>query len=261
MVSKLLWAMFLFVPISIGLGLSGGSPPLVFFTACLAVIPLAGLMGRGTEQLTRHVGPGLGGLISSSFGNAAELILAFIALREGHIDVVKASLTGSIIGNMLLVLGLAMLLGGWKHKELRFSRAAAESNSSMMFLAVVALVMPAIYARVSQHQHPEHIESLSLAISGILIFTYAASLVFSLRSHRHLFRPEVEPGETPHEHNAERSLERPSRRFWPPPRWSRWSRNSRRRGREALQRRPRRCLHGRRRAALVGKPPRIDGRR
>jgi Ca2+:H+ antiporter len=202
MASKLLWALFLFVPISIGLGLSGGSPPLVFFTACLAVIPLAGLMGRGTEQLTRHVGPGLGALISSSFGNAAELILAFIALREGHIDVVKASLTGSIIGNMLLVLGLAMLLGGWKHKELRFSRAAAESNSSMMFLAVVALVIPAIYARVSQHQHPEHIESLSLDISGILILTYAASLVFSLRSHRHLFRPEVEPGQTPHEHDG-----------------------------------------------------------
>jgi Ca2+:H+ antiporter len=157
-------------------------------------------MGRGTEQLTRHVGPGLGGLISSSFGNAAELILAFIALREGHIDVVKASVTGSIIGNMLLVLGLAMLLGGWKHKELRFSRAAAESNSSMMFLEVVALVIPAIYARVSQHQHPEHIESLSLDISGILILTYAASLVFSLRSHRHLFRPEVDPAGAPHEH-------------------------------------------------------------
>jgi Ca2+:H+ antiporter len=199
MASKLLWVLFLFVPISIGLGVSGASPPLVFFAACLAVIPLAGLMGRGTEQLTRHLGPGLGGLISSSFGNAAELILAFIALREGHVDVVKASLTGSIIGNMLLVLGLAMLLGGWKHKELRFSRAAAESNSSMMFLAVVALVIPAIYARVSQHQHPEHIESLSLDISGILILTYAASLVFSLRSHRHLFRPEVDAGEAPHE--------------------------------------------------------------
>jgi Ca2+:H+ antiporter len=91
-----------------------------------------------------------------------------------------------------------MLLGGWKHKELRFSRAAAESNSSMMFLAVVALVIPAIYARVSQHQHPEHIESLSLDISGILILTYAASLVFSLRSHRHLFRPEVDPSDAAH---------------------------------------------------------------
>ena len=200
--AKLLWALFLFVPLSIGLGLAHASPSLVFFASCLAVIPLAGLMGRGTEQLTRHVGPGLGGLITSSFGNAAELILAFIALREGHLDVVKASLTGSIIGNMLLVLGLAMLLGGWKHKELKFSRAAAESNSSMMFLAVVALVIPAIYARVTQHQHPEHMESLSLDISGILILTYAASLVFSLRSHRHLFRPEVEPSEPDHHHGA-----------------------------------------------------------
>jgi len=195
---KILNALFIFVPIAIWLGLTGSSPSSVFLVSCLAIIPLAGLMGRGTEHLTRHVGPGLGGLISSSFGNAAELILAFIALREGHIDVVKASLTGSIIGNMLLVLGLAMLLGGWRHKELHFSRAAAESNSSMMFLAVVALVIPAIYARVSEHKHPEHIESLSLDIAGILMLTYAASLVFSLRSHRHLFKPEVEPTESHH---------------------------------------------------------------
>jgi Ca2+:H+ antiporter len=195
---KILNALFIFVPIAIWLGLTESSPSSVFLVSCLAIIPLAGLMGRGTEHLTRHVGPGLGGLISSSFGNAAELILAFIALREGHIDVVKASLTGSIIGNMLLVLGLAMLLGGWRHKELHFSRAAAESNSSMMFLAVVALVIPAIYARVSEHKHPEHIESLSLDIAGILMLTYAASLVFSLKSHRHLFKPEVEPAASHH---------------------------------------------------------------
>jgi Ca2+:H+ antiporter len=195
---KILNALFIFVPIAIWLGLTESSPSSVFLVSCLAIIPLAGLMGRGTEHLTRHVGPGLGALISSSFGNAAELILAFIALREGHIDVVKASLTGSIIGNMLLVLGLAMLLGGWRHKELHFSRAAAESNSSMMFLAVVALVIPAIYARVSEHKHPEHIESLSLDIAGILMLTYAASLVFSLKSHRHLFQPEVEPAASHH---------------------------------------------------------------
>jgi len=113
---KILNALFIFVPIAIWLGLTESSPSSVFLVSCLAIIPLAGLMGRGTEHLTRHVGPGLGALISSSFGNAAELILAFIALREGHVDVVKASLTGSIIGNMLLVLGLAMLLGGWRHK-------------------------------------------------------------------------------------------------------------------------------------------------
>jgi Ca2+:H+ antiporter len=193
MATRLLSLLFLFVPVTIWLGLTGGPPLAVFVTACLAVVPLAGLMGRGTEQLTHHVGPGLGGLITSSFGNAAELILGFIALREGHLDVVKASLTGSIIGNMLLVLGLAMLLGGWRHRELRFSRAAAESHSSMMFLAVVALVIPAIYARVSEHRHPEHIESLSLDIAGILMLTYGASLVFSLKSHRDLFAPAVEP--------------------------------------------------------------------
>jgi Ca2+:H+ antiporter len=178
---KILNALFIFVPIAVWLGLTESSPSSVFLVSCLAIIPLAGLMGRGTEHLTRHVGPGLGGLISSSFGNAAELILAFIALREGHTDVVKASLTGSII------------------KELHFSRAAAESNSSMMFLAVVALVIPAIYARVSEHRHPEHIESLSLDIAAILMLTYAASLVFSLKSHRHLFKPEVEPAQMHHD--------------------------------------------------------------
>ena len=205
--SKLLWLLFLFVPASIWLGLSGGPPLAVFATSCLAIIPLAGLMGRGTEELSRHVGPALGGLITSSFGNAAELILAFIALREGHVDVVKASLTGSIIGNMLLVLGLSMLMGGWRRRELRFSRAAAESNSSMMFLAVVALVIPAIYARVSSGRGAAHMESLSLDIAGILILTYAASLFFSLKSHRYLFTPAVEA-----DHDAEgRGDERP----WP----------------------------------------------
>ena len=103
--------------------------------SCLAILPLAGLMGEATEHLTHHTGPGIGGLLNASFGNAAELIIAFMALRAGETEIVKASLTGSIIGNILMVLGLAMLLGGWKHKELRFSRIAAESGSSMMVLA------------------------------------------------------------------------------------------------------------------------------
>jgi Ca2+:H+ antiporter len=193
MAKYLLGTLVVFVPISLWLGLSEAAPLAVFVTSCLAIVPLAALMGRATEELTHHTGPTLGGLVSSSFGNAAELILAFIALRQGHVDVVKASLTGSIIGNMLLVLGLAMLLGGWRHRELRFNRAATDSNSSMMFLAVVALVIPAIYARVTNHRDPAHIESLSLDISIILILTYAAMLVFSLKSHRDLFRPEVSP--------------------------------------------------------------------
>jgi Ca2+:H+ antiporter len=141
------------------------------------------------------MGPGIGGLLNASFGNAAELIIAFMALRAGETEIVKASLTGSIIGNILMVLGLAMLLGGWKRKELVFSKLAAESGSSMMVLAVVALVIPAIYAQVTQHTHPDHLESISLDISYILILTYAASLVFSLKTHKRLFASEEEPAE------------------------------------------------------------------
>ena len=147
-------------------------------------------MGEATEHIAHHTGPGVGGLLNASFGNAAELIIAFIALRAGEAEIVKASLTGSIIGNLLMVLGLAMLLGGWRHKELRFSRIAAEAGSSMMVLAVVALVIPAIYAVITQHRHPGHIEAISVDISWVLLLSYAAGLVFSLKSHKHLFAGE-----------------------------------------------------------------------
>jgi Ca2+:H+ antiporter len=186
----LLRLLLVFVPVTIYLGLTHASPTWIFVAACLAILPLAGLMGEATEHVTHHTGPGLGGLLNASFGNAAELIIGFIALRAGETEIVKASLTGSIIGNILMVLGLAMLLGGWKHKELKFSRMAGESGSSTMFLAVVALVIPAIYAQVTHHKFPGHIESLSFDISFVLLATYAASLVFSLKSHKHLFAGE-----------------------------------------------------------------------
>jgi Ca2+:H+ antiporter len=149
-------------------------------------------MGEATEHLAHHTGPALGGLLNATFGNAAELIIAFVALQAGEHEVVKASLTGSILGNLLAVLGLAMLLGGWKRKELRFSRIAAESGSSAMVLAVVGMVVPAIYALVTHHEQPGRVESISVDISCILLLTYGASLVFSLKSHRHLFLPEGE---------------------------------------------------------------------
>jgi len=188
--ANILRLLLVFVPIAIYLGLTHASPTSVFLFCCLAILPLAGLMGEATEHITHHTGPGIGGLMNASFGNAAELIIAFIALRAGETEIVKASLTGSIIGNMLMVLGLSMLLGGWKHTELKFSRIAGESSSSMMVLAVVALVIPAIYANVTQHKNPGHIESLSLDISWVLLLTYFASLVFSLKSHKHLFAGE-----------------------------------------------------------------------
>jgi Ca2+:H+ antiporter len=181
--------LLVFVPVSLTLGILHASPTWVFLCACVAIVPLAGLMGEATEQLAHRVGPGLGGLLNASFGNAAELIIAFMALRAGEQDIVKASLTGSIIGNLLLVLGFAMLLGGWRRSELSFSRLAAESTSSMMVLAVVALVIPAIFAFVTQHRRPESLESISFDISWILLLTYAANLVFSLKSHKNLYSP------------------------------------------------------------------------
>jgi Ca2+:H+ antiporter len=185
----ILYSMLAFVPLSFWLGLTNASPVPVFAVSCLAILPLAGIMGEATESLAHRAGPGLGGLLNATFGNAAELIIGFMALRAGEIEIVKASLTGSIIGNMLMVLGLSMLLGGLKHKELRFGRLAAETGSGMMVLAVVALVIPAIYAQVTQHSQPEHIESISLDISWILILSYLASLVFQFRTHRRLFAP------------------------------------------------------------------------
>ncbi len=184
-----LHVLLLFVPVSIGLGMAHASPTVVFIACCLAILPLAGLMGEATEHITHHTGPGIGGLLNASFGNAAELIIAIMALRAGEIEIVKASLTGSIIGNILMVLGLAMLLGGWKHKELKFSRMAAESGSSMMVLAVVSLVIPSIYA-VVEKAHPEHIESISVDIAIVLLVMYVASLYFSLKTHQHLFAGE-----------------------------------------------------------------------
>jgi Ca2+:H+ antiporter len=189
------YSMLALVPVSVGLGLGHASPTVVFVASCLAILPLAGLMGEATEHLAHRAGPGVGGLLNATFGNAAELIIGFMALRAGETEIVKASLTGSIIGNMLMVLGFAMLFGGWKHEELRFNRMAAETGSSMMLLAVVAFVIPAIYATVTHHREPEHIESISLDISVVLILTYVASLVFQLRTHQRFFAPAGETDE------------------------------------------------------------------
>ena len=188
--SRLFYSMALLAPVAGWLEWTHAGPVPIFVASCLAILPLAGLMGEATEQIAHRVGPGLGGLMNATFGNAAELIIGFIALRAGELEIVKASITGSILGNLLMVLGLAMLVGGWTRKELRFNRLAAETAGSMMLLSVVALVIPAIYASITQHRSPEHIESLSLDISFVLIATYAASLLFQFRTHRRLFKAE-----------------------------------------------------------------------
>src|SRR6202163_4242059 len=119
--------------------------PWVFVTAAASLIPLAGLIGLGTEQLARRSGPALGGFLNATFGNAAELIIAVVALRDGHIALVQASITGSIVGNLLLVLGLSFFVGGLGRRSQRFHRTPATNTAAMLFLAVVSLVMPAVY--------------------------------------------------------------------------------------------------------------------
>lgn len=175
------------VPVAIGLEYAHASPLVIFAGACVAIIPLAGLMGRATEHLAERTGEGLGGLLTSTFGNAAELIIALVALRRGLIDVVKASLTGSIIGNILLVLGAAMFLGGVRHPHQRFNAAGARSRSTMLLLAAIALVAPAVYHALAGPGRGPAEDSLSTEIAVVLLGIYGASLVFSLRTHRKLF--------------------------------------------------------------------------
>jgi Ca2+:H+ antiporter len=175
---------------------------LLFLCSCGALVPLAGWIGRATEQLADRVGEGLGGLANATLGNAAELILGIAALRHGLPGLVKASLAGSILGNLLLVLGAAMLAGGLRRPVLTFNATAARSQTSMLTLAVIAFLAPAVFESVRGHAAPalgqagaaaggaagqSGAAGLSLAVSVILIVTYGCGLLFSLRTHRRLF--------------------------------------------------------------------------
>jgi len=181
--------LLVFIPISISIEMLGLPKIWLFATSALAIIPLAGLIGESTEQLAHRVGSGLGGLLNATLGNAPELIIGLLALRAGLYEVVKASIAGSIIGNVLLVLGLSMLVGGWRRGVQRFSRTHAGASASMLFLAVVALIMPALFDLTvlgSLRRTSPALEELSLLVAMVLIATYLASLVFSLRTHREL---------------------------------------------------------------------------
>ncbi|MCW3016681.1 MAG: cax [Solirubrobacterales bacterium] len=188
-----------FIPIAIGLEVAhAGSVPL-FITSALGVIPTAALMGRATEELAARSGPGIGGLLNVTFGNAPELIIALFALNAGLHEVVKASIIGSILGNILLVLGAAMFLGGLGRDRQTFDRTAASAQASMLVLAITAMAMPAIFEMVEGRGLPSPgaarvnydstVEHLSVAVAIVLILSYVAGLIFSLRTHRDLFNP------------------------------------------------------------------------
>jgi Ca2+:H+ antiporter len=188
-----------FIPIAIGLEIAHADPVLIFTAAALGVIPTAALMGMATEELAAKSGPGIGGLLNVTFGNAPELIIAFFALLEGLQEVVKASIVGSIIGNILLVLGAAMLAGGWNRDKQTFNATAAHAQSAMLLLALAALILPALWQLIHGGGLPavgderidfgSDLEHLSFGVAIVLIFTYVAGLFFSLKTHRQLFNP------------------------------------------------------------------------
>jgi Ca2+:H+ antiporter len=188
-----------FIPIAIALELGHASASVIFICSALGVIPTAALMGQATEQLAARSGPGIGGFLNVTFGNAPEIIIALFALHEGLQEVVKASLVGSILGNILLVMGAAMLIGGRKRERQTFDRTAASVQSLMLMLAAAAMAMPAIFQMVHGGGLPRpeaqsknfggDVEHLSVAVAIVLLITYLFGLLFSLKTHRDLFNP------------------------------------------------------------------------
>ncbi len=190
------------IPAAIALELGHAGASVIFAAAALGIIPTAALMGKATEELAARSGPGIGGLLNVTFGNFPELVIAFFALIEGLQEVVKASIIGSIMGNILLVLGASMFIGGLGRQRQTFNATAASAQSVMLLLALVTLVMPAVYELVVGGRLPavnedlveydSTVEHLSLAVAIVLIASYIGGLIFSLKTHRALFNPPYE---------------------------------------------------------------------
>jgi Ca2+:H+ antiporter len=202
--------LLLFIPISLAAHFLEWGDLVVFITAALAILPLAAWMGTATEEIAVVVGPILGGFLNATFGNATELIIALVALNAGLIDVVKASITGSIIGNLLLVMGLSMLLGGIRYKEQTFESVVARVNASSMNLAVIAILLPTAMNYTSIGISETTVQNLSLAVAIVLILVYGLTLLFSMRTHAYLY----EVGVVDTEEEEEVSHEKPNIWLW-----------------------------------------------
>lgn len=184
---KMLYALLIFVPLAIGGRLFHASPLLIFAFSALAILPLAGILGAATEEVAAHTGPTLGGLLNATLGNFAELVIAGFALNAGLVNLVKASITGSILGNLLLVLGAAQLAGGVKYETQRINPKLVGLNSTLLTVAVLGLVLPAIFH--SLHPDPARVATLNVSewVSGLLILGYALSIFYSMHTHKRLF--------------------------------------------------------------------------
>src|SRR5512144_1829945 len=175
------------VPVAIILEWVHATPLAIFVVTAIAIIPLSGLLGDATEEITGHTGPTLGGLLNATLGNLAELIIAILAMRAGLIDLVKASITGSILGNLLLVLGAAQLAGGLRHRTQRFSVALAGLSISLLVIAVIGLVIPAVYHSTHIDPTRAYTRRVSEGVAALLIAGYGLSLLYSMGTHRSVF--------------------------------------------------------------------------
>jgi Ca2+:H+ antiporter len=179
---KYVAALLVFVPLTIVGSVLRWDQRLVFFGSALGIVPLAWILGQATEALSARAGPRVGGLLNATLGNAAELIITIFAIREGLLELVKASITGSILGNILLVLGGSVLLGGLRNRTQRFDRSEAGLNATMMILAIIALIIPSIFGHAIEVKDHAGVEWLSLGVAVVMMGIYVLSLVYSFRS-------------------------------------------------------------------------------
>ncbi len=214
--NRIFLGLLLFIPLSLTAHWLKFDPLIVFIAAGLSIVPLASWMGLATEEIAVVVGPTLGGLLNATFGNATELIIAIIALKAGLIEVVKASLTGSIIGNLLLVMGLSMFLGGLRFKEQTFQPVIARVNASLMNLAVIAILMPAAFHFASPNIQAAQIQKFSIAVSILLIAVYCLTLFFSMKTHSYLYDVGIAENESdaPPIGNQSSPRHRPDLKLW-----------------------------------------------
>ena len=185
---KILKYMLIFIPISFIAKFMNASDSIMFILSCLSIVPLAGLMGEGTEEISFYSGPKIGGFLNGTFGNATELIISFFALKQGLFDVVKSSIAGAVIGNILLVVGASMLAGGLKYKTQKFNQKVTEVSSSMLLFAVLGLSIPALFTHtVDPALLNTRYEGLSVFVAVIMILIYGLSLFFSFSTHKDIY--------------------------------------------------------------------------
>jgi len=178
---RAIYGLTVLAPVAIVGGYLGWNPVLIFVLSALALVPLAAVLGRATEELAAHTGPRLGGLLNATLGNAAELIITIFAIREGLLDLVKASITGSILGNILLVMGLSMVIGGLRNGAQSFHREHASMNATTMLLAVIALIVPSVFSHTIDQVNHAGVEYLSIGVAVAMMVIYGLGLVYSFR--------------------------------------------------------------------------------